>query len=145
MMRDIFAQPGMGFVPPVKKILVVDEEAGDLRILRLTLEGQGYRVSTCATYESGVQTLEKEPFDFVVVSQGTHAFEGRKIVERAAELDRSQPVLVLTRCMDMSCYLEAMQLGAVDYLEKPVPPAELLRFVRAHTEYNRLRGREAAA
>jgi len=145
MTSDVFAQRGMRFGTPSKKVLLVDEEASDLRLIRLTLEGQGYRVSTCTTYDSGIQSLESEPFDFVVVSQGSHAFEGRKVVERATELDRNQPVLVLTRCKDMSCYLEAMQLGAIDYLEKPVPPADLLRFVRAHIEYDRLQGRQSAA
>ena len=48
------------------------------------------------------------------------------------QLDRRRPVLVLTRSIDMHCYLEAMQMGAIDYVEKPVPPADLLRFVQAH-------------
>jgi FixJ family two-component response regulator len=36
------------------------------------------------------------------------------------QMDRHRAVLVVTRCVDMSCYLEAMQMGAVDYLEKPL-------------------------
>jgi FixJ family two-component response regulator len=47
-------------------------------------------------------------------------------------IDRHTPVLVLTRSVDMHCYLEAMQLGAVDYLEKPLPAAEILRIVEIH-------------
>jgi FixJ family two-component response regulator len=54
------------------------------------------------------------------------------VVERALSLDQRRPVVVLSRCLDMNCYLEAMQLGAVDYLEKPVSPAEMLRVVRTH-------------
>lgn len=138
MTRDVLTQRQTNFNLHRKKVLLVDEEVSDLRTLRLTLEGQGFNVSTCATYDAGVQSLEKEPFDFVVVSQGTPAFEGRRVVERATELNRRQPVLVLTRCMDMRCYLEAMQMGAIDYLEKPVPPADLLRFVRAHMQHNGL-------
>jgi DNA-binding NtrC family response regulator len=45
----------------------------------------------------------------------------------------------------MPCYLEAMQMGAIDYLEKPVPPADLLRFVRAHVQYDRLKMQGSAA
>jgi DNA-binding NtrC family response regulator len=124
----------MEFTTRVTKILLVDEEASDLRALRLILEGQGFEVSTCTTFESAIQCLETGAFDFVVVSQGTQAFEGRKVLDRAMQLDRRRPVLVVTRCMDMPCYLEAMQMGAIDYLEKPVPPTDLLRFVRAHTQ-----------
>jgi len=140
-----FIQRGIEFTTRPKKVLLVDEEAGDLRTLRLTLEGQGFEVFTCATHEAGVQCLETKPFDFVVVSQGSQAFEGRSLLERANQLDRRQPVLVLTRCLDMPCYLEAMQLGAIDYLEKPVPPADLLRFVRTHIPYDRFKMQRSVA
>jgi len=132
MANDIFAQQGTEFSTRSRKVLLVDEEAGDLRILRLTLEGQGFEVFSCTSYDAAILCLESEPFDFVVVSQGTRAFEGRSVLDRAIQLDRRRPVLVLTRCIDMRCYLEAMQLGAIDYLEKPIPPLELLRFVQTH-------------
>ena len=64
-------------------------------------------------------------------------------MQRATQRDRRRPVLVVTRCMDMPCYLEAMQMGAIDYLEKPVPPADLLRFVRGHVKHGRLEMRGA--
>jgi len=145
MSSDAFTQRGMEFTTRYSRVLLVDEEASDLRVLRLILEGQGFEVLTCATYEDGIQCLEKERFDFVMVSQGTQAFEGRKLLDRATELDCRRPVLVVTRCMDMQCYLEAMQMGAIDYLEKPVPPAELLRFVRAHIQHEQLKMRGSAA
>jgi len=145
MATDVFTPRGVEFTDRVTRILLVDEEAGDLRTLRLVLEGQGFEVFSCTNYESGVQCLDKEYFDFVVVSQGTTAFEGRKVLDRAVQLDRHRPVLVLTRCLDMPSYLEAMQMGAIDYLEKPVPPADLLRFVRAHVDYGRLKMRSASA
>jgi len=145
MTADIFAQKRIEYSTRPKKVLLVDEEAGDLKILRLTLEGQGFEVFTCTSYEEGISCLEAEPFDFVVVSQGTQDFEGRKVLDRAMQLDRRRPVLVLTRCMSMPCYLEAMQMGAIDYLEKPVPPADLLRFVRAHVATAESRARVATA
>jgi DNA-binding NtrC family response regulator len=115
--------------PVEGKILLVDEDAGDLKFYRSVLEGQGFEVSSCTSYEAGVQCLEQETFDFVLVSQGSPAFEGRTVLERALQVDRRRAVLVVARCVHMPCYLEAMQIGAVDYLEKPVPPLALLRFV----------------
>ena len=145
MTSDIFAQQRNELSFRSRKVLLVDEEAGDLRILRLTLEGQGFEVSTCSNFEAGILCLEEEPFDFVVVSQGGHAFEGRIVLDRAVQLDRHRPVLVLTRCIDMHCYLEAMQMGAIDYLEKPVPPLDLLRFVQSHVASAALRAHETTA
>jgi DNA-binding response OmpR family regulator len=138
-------QPRNDFTTRVTKVLLVDEEPGDLRILRLILEGQGFEVFTCTSYEAGVQCVETGSFDFVVVSQGTQAFEGRAVLDRAIQLDRRRPVLVVTRCMEMRCYLEAMQMGAIDYLEKPVPPVDLLRFVRTHVAQADFNFRAASA
>ncbi len=145
MSSDALRPRGNDFTTRLTKVLLVDEEAGDLRTLRLTLEGQGFEVSTCTSYEAGMQCLEAEPFDFVVVSQGTRAFEGRQVLDRAMQLDRRRPVLVVTRCIEMRCYLEAMQMGAIDYLEKPVPPGDLLRFVRTHVASAEFKFRETSA
>ena len=127
------------------RILLIDEEARDLTNLRQMMEAQGFEVFTCMSYESGVQLLGRELFDFVVVSQGSLAFEGRKVLDRITHLDRRVPVLVLTRCMDIPCYLEAMQMGALDYLEKPVAEADLVSFVRAHVRRDRFMAQGGAA
>jgi FixJ family two-component response regulator len=67
-----------------------------------------------------------------MVSQGGRSFEGRCVIERAIEINRRLPVLVLARCLDMTCYLEAMQLGAADYLAEPITFAEMERVIRNH-------------
>jgi FixJ family two-component response regulator len=47
-------------------------------------------------------------------------------------MDRRLPVVVVARALDMPCYLEAMQLGAVDYLEEPVTVSEMGRVLGNH-------------
>jgi DNA-binding response OmpR family regulator len=96
-------------------------------------------VDLCSRSEEGVDRLERQRFDFVLVCQGTPAFEGKPVLERAIALDRRMPVLVVTRCPNMHCYLEAMQLGAFDYVEKPIEATQLARMVETH-----LRPRTAA-
>ena len=127
------------------RILLIDEEAQDLTNLRQIMEGQGFEVFTCMSHDGGVQLLGRQSFDCVVVSQGSLAFEGRKVLDRITQLDRRVPVLVLTRCMDMPCYLEAMQMGAIDYLEKPVSEKDLVNFVRAHARRERVMEQGGAA
>ena len=145
MSNGAFAQRGMEFAPRARKVLLVDEDASDLRIYCLALEGQGFDIRTCTSYDAGIQCLETEPYDFVLVSQGSHAFEGRTVIDRALQLDRYRPVLVVTRSTDIPCYLEAMQMGAIDYLEKPVAGSDLLRFVRAHVANAKFKAGGAAA
>ena len=67
--------------------------------------------------------MEHEPFDFIVVSPGSPTFAAHRLVELTLARHQHTPVVVLTRCLEMNCYLEAMQLGAVDYLEEPLAPA----------------------
>jgi DNA-binding NtrC family response regulator len=114
------------------KALLVNEEPGDLDFYRSLLQGWGYQVRACHSYAEGVGCLGSEVFDFVVVSQGSRHFEGRCVVERAIEMDRRLPVVVVARALDMPCYLEAMQLGAVDYLEEPVTVSEMGRVLGNH-------------
>lgn len=66
----------------------------------------------------------------MIVSQGNRGFEWGSLVERAIGMDRRRPVLVVTDCVDMRCYLDATWLGATDYLEKPRSPEQLLKTVR---------------
>ncbi len=145
MSSDTLTQRAIDFARQSGKVLLVDEDAGDLSFFRMILEGQGFEVAACTSFEAGVQCLGAEPVDFVLVSQGGPAFEGRTVLDRAIQLDRHRAVLVVTRSIEMSCYLEAMQMGAVDYLEKPVAPSDLLRFIRAHIQVEKLKERGTAA
>jgi len=96
---------------PSAKALLVDEDAGDLQYYFNILEGYGCQVRVCNSYQEGVRCLADEVFEFVMVSQGTPNFEGSCVLKRAAQVNRRLPVLVVARCLDMGCYLEAMQLG----------------------------------
>jgi DNA-binding NtrC family response regulator len=117
--------------PPVK-VLIVDQEGTDLDSFTTILQGRGFHVQACQLYEEALCHLNAEPYDFVIVDQGSPHFEGRCVLEQAIEKDRHVPVLVLARCHDVRCYLDAMQLGAVDYLAKPVAPAHFMRVMEMH-------------
>jgi DNA-binding NtrC family response regulator len=54
------------------------------------------------------------------------------VLARAIERDRHAPVVVLSRSIDMPCYIEAIQSGALDYIEKPLVPSEIGLLVRNH-------------
>jgi len=111
------------------KILLVDEDSSDLQLYTWALEQQGHFVDGCATYHEGAERLERGPYDLIILSQRGRAFEGHFLLERAIELDRHRPVLVMTRSVDMRSYLDAMYRGAHDYLEKPPAPWEITRTV----------------
>ena len=84
------------------------------------------------SFTDGAACAESEDFDLIVVSQGSPSFEGRLVLARAIERNRWASVLVLTRAIEMPCYIEAMQSGALDYREKPLPPSALGQLVRRY-------------
>lgn len=118
--------------PPIK-ILVVDDDSKDLQDYSRTIQQEGYEVRACATYAEALRCMEADVFAFILVSQGSGRFEGRSVLERAIETDRHTPVVVLARCLDMACYIDAMHLGALDYFEKPLAPAEIVLLVKNHS------------
>jgi two-component system response regulator (stage 0 sporulation protein F) len=112
-----------------QKILLVDDDLNDLLYYSAILQHEGYEVCSVASHREGAERLDRENFDFVITSQGTAAFEGRDVLARVVEKDRNIPTLVLSRSCDIDCYLEAMQMGAFDYQEKPLAAAELAEIV----------------
>ncbi|MGH9447465.1 MAG: response regulator [Terriglobia bacterium] len=125
-----YAAPQIGQLVPRASVLLVDDDVIDLEYHYDVLQSQGHNiVAASSSYEHGAALFERGDFDLLVVSQGSPAFEGKVLVERATSAARQIPVIVLAGRNDMKCYLEAMQLGAVDYLEKPVPAAEMRRVI----------------
>jgi two-component system, OmpR family, phosphate regulon response regulator OmpR len=114
------------------KILLVDEDTKDRDNYLLLLRSRGFEVCACPSYEQAAKFIDHEDFDFVIVDQGSPAFEGHYVVQRALQLGRRKPVLVLTRYHNMNCYCEAMQLGALDYLEKPLSGPDIIGVVERH-------------
>lgn len=124
-----FADPRGGVV------LLVNEYREGLQYYSAMLQAHGYQVRGCQSYEEGIRLVESEPFDFIIVSQGGLNFEGRCVLERVIQMDERPPVLVVARCLDMRCYLDAMQLGAVDYLVEPLTAGELRRAMETHLRF----------
>ena len=115
---------------PGGAVLLVDEDLEQLEWVGKVIQAIGYSVQACNSYTEGIRRLLSGAFDVVVVGQGSRDFEGRCVLEGASEFNRHLPVVVVARQLEMGCYLEAMQLGAVDYLAGPFAGTEVARVVR---------------
>ena len=102
-------------------VLMILDESEDLERYGNFLRDSGYEIVTCNSAGEGLNFLETEPVAFVIVSQPTPLFQGRQVLERAVRIHPEIPVVVVARVLDMHYYLEAMDLGAIDYLERPEP------------------------
>jgi len=115
-----------------RRLLLVEEDSNDLKYYFGILNALGYDVIVAVSYTHAMDVLERERVDLVVVGQGSPAFEGRQVVVRALDLYPRIPIVIVARALDIDCYLESMELGAVDYVEKSASPREFMRALDAH-------------
>ncbi len=111
------------------KLLLVDEDSNDLDYYTEVLRYLGYNVRPIDSYAKAAAMLGREKYDLVIVDQGSSNFEGRSVLSRAVEVDRRVPVLVLTRAVDADCCIEALDSGALEYVQKPLTTTEVRELV----------------
>ena len=108
------------------RILLVNKNPQDLTYYREILQKLGCQVRASSSFAEGVQCLGCEPFDLIILDQGSGRFEGQEVLAQAMEVDVELRVLVLARSYNRGCQLEAMQSGAMDYLEGPLSAADIV-------------------
>jgi two-component system KDP operon response regulator KdpE len=111
-------------------LLVIDDEPQIRRLLRVTLEGGGYRVRETDTGQLGLQEIAHQTPDGVILDLGLPDLDGTEIIKRLREWSRV-PVLVLSVREAEDDKIAALDVGADDYLTKPFNGRELLARVRA--------------
>ena len=112
-------------------ILVVEDRESLRRMLERALEQEGYRVSTCADGEQAADRLAEESFDLVLTDLKLPGMSGIEVLRASREAQPRLPVVVLTAFGTVGTAVEAMKLGAADFLEKPVEIEDLFRRVES--------------
>src|SRR3981081_1250408 len=108
------------------KILLVDDEPGMLRYIRTLLEVDDYKVETASTGEEAVQHVEKGMVpDLVLLDVLMPGIDGLETLERLRRRKPGIKVVMLSCVNDAPKVVQAMRLGAHDYLTKPFQKAEL--------------------
>jgi DNA-binding NtrC family response regulator len=115
-----------------KSILLVDEDEPLRLVLGMLLENEGYAVTTCGNEVQAIALIESRSFDFVITDHSSSGVDGLKLLETTKQRDSRTPVLLMASLYEMGPYIEAMNLGALDYLSKPLDYCEIQRLVAAH-------------
>ncbi len=115
-------------------ILIIDDEPHLPHQFARYLRKHGYEVATVADGEAGLQVLQKDTIDLVLLDLRLPKMSGLEVLERIRETDQELPVVMLTAYGDVQTAVAAMKLGAVDYLLKGFDLDELLLVVRRGLE-----------
>jgi len=114
------------------KVLIVESDLEQARGLVSVLEQDGYSVTHSACGQPAIEQLEREVYDLIILCTCAPGLKGLFVLSRARALQTQAQFLVLTEEADIGTAVEAMRLGAYDYLRKPVrPDVLLLRVSRA--------------
>jgi two-component system KDP operon response regulator KdpE len=113
-----------------RTVLVIDDEAPIRRLLRLTLEPQGYKVYEAGNGQLGLQEAAARRPDVIVLDLGLPDMDGLAVLKRLREWSQT-PVLVLSVRDREADKVAALDNGADDYLTKPFGTEELLARMRA--------------
>jgi two-component system, OmpR family, KDP operon response regulator KdpE len=111
-------------------ILVVDDEPAIRRLLRTSLTAQGYRIVEAETAAAALAEIKNYPPDVVILDLGRPDRDGLDVVA-AVRQTSAVPIVVLSSRGDEHAKVEALELGADDYVTKPFGMAELVARIRA--------------
>jgi len=112
-----------------KSILVVDDEKGQREILEMILSGEGYDVTTASSGEAAMKFVADRHFDLVLTDLKMTGMSGLDLLKELTDFDKSIIVLLLTAHGSVDSAVDALRLGAFDYLQKPYDSEKLLETV----------------
>jgi DNA-binding NtrC family response regulator len=121
------------------RILVIDDEPVICDGCRLILSEKGYHVDTCPTGSAGLRSMETDPYDVILLDMKLPDIDGMEILRRVRADQPAVNVIVMTGYSTVSNAVEAMKLGAFDYLAKPFDDEQISLAVKKAIENKRLK------
>ncbi len=123
------------------RALVVDDETAILRFLRPALAANNYDVATAKTAETAIRRTASETPDIVVLDLGLPDADGKDVIRQVRQFS-DVPIIVLSARHREADKIEALDLGADDYVNKPFGVGELLARMRTALRHRMLRRAE---
>jgi DNA-binding NtrC family response regulator len=108
------------------KVLLVDDEVDFLETLAERLKARGLKVSTATSGEDAVNSADEEGYDLIILDLSMPGIDGLETLKRIKTRQPDAEIIILTGQSSIRTSIEAMKLGAEDFLQKPVNISELM-------------------
>lgn len=115
-------------------ILLIDDDQMILMILKQNLTKVGYRVITATSGEEGITLLATSQVDLVLTDYLMPGMSGIEVLGIIKQNQPLLPVIMLTAHGDVALTIKAIQLGAIDFIEKPINSKELIEVIKRSLE-----------
>ncbi len=120
------------------KLLLVEDEIAQREILAMELEELGHQTLAVGTGVEAVDALEKGDFEVAITDLNLPDFDGIEVIRRARAAGNDLPILVITAYASLKTAIAAIQVGATDYLIKPIRIDDLSRRLKQIEDLERL-------
>lgn len=121
------------------RLLIVDDNGPELRALCETLEDKGYETTCCETAGEALRRLQEARFDVMLTDLRMPDIDGIELVRRALEIDPDLVPVVITGQASIPSAVQAMQVGALDYVLKPFRIGAILPVLNRAVQVRQLR------
>jgi len=109
----------------MEKILIIDDDKLNLKVLKEILTKVGYKVIESETGEGGLALVKSEHPDLIITDFLMPGIDGLEVLSEVRKLNIGLPVILLTGFGDVVLTIKSIQSGAFDFLEKPIDPVQL--------------------
>ena len=120
-------------------ILIVEDEPKMRRLLELQLADEGFRAQTVADAETALKMVNSGPFDLIVTDLKLPGMSGLEFLQAVKRANAAVPIIIMTAYGTVESAVEAMKIGASDYVLKPFSLAELVLVIRKELASHQLR------
>lgn len=138
-------QPAGPLLPPEEpkhSVLLIDDDRLNTKLLEVTLTDAGFRVMSALSGKEGLRLFRQEQPDLVMLDMLMSDLHGLSVLKALKRQAPALPVIIMTAHGSEEVAVEAMKLGASDYLVKPLHYQRVAAVVREHIEKSRLRATE---
>lgn len=126
------------------RLLVVEDELNSAKYLSRILDSEGYSTEYVGSAEEALAQIGREDFDLLVIDKVLPGMDGLDLLKRAKETNPDILAVIITAYGSIKSAVEALKLGASDFVEKPIVPEKLLHILNRTLEERRLK-REVVA
>lgn len=120
------------------RILIIDDEESVIDVLQSFLKLKGFEVTTASDGKEGLNILQQEKFSLILTDLMMPDITGLDILKKANEINLNTPIILITAYGSIQSAVEAMKLGAFDYITKPFSLDELLIIINRAIDFYKL-------
>ncbi len=121
-----------------ESILVVEDTASLREVLAQVLTAEGYNVATSATAEEALELIGKTDYTMILSDLKLPGKSGLELIADTRAMNKQVPIVVMTAFGSIDIAVDAMKLGATDFITKPFDPVDLCQLIDQIVEHRRI-------